>query len=93
MQTQSVSMKEEMFAQWETCLKNVKPFRRKRGKSECEDQKNLAQNSKFFPCYYDQRLCWHHPRGSDLLRAANFHANSDPEKEDIRYMPTRETHS
>ncbi|XP_015674243.1 myotubularin-related protein 11 [Protobothrops mucrosquamatus] len=34
------------------------------------------------------RLCWHHPRGSDLLRAANFHTNSDPEKEDIRAIET-----
>uniref|UniRef100_A0A8C4WL88 Myotubularin related protein 11 n=1 Tax=Gopherus evgoodei TaxID=1825980 RepID=A0A8C4WL88_9SAUR len=30
------------------------------------------------------RLCWHHPGGSDLLRAAGFHADSDPEKEDVR---------
>ncbi|XP_063173187.1 myotubularin-related protein 11 isoform X2 [Candoia aspera] len=34
------------------------------------------------------RLCWHHPRGSDLLRAANFHTNSDPEKEDMRAIET-----
>ncbi|XP_075763100.1 myotubularin-related protein 11 isoform X2 [Pelodiscus sinensis] len=32
------------------------------------------------------RLCWHHPGGSDLLRAAGFHADSDPEKEDMRSM-------
>ncbi|EMP31288.1 Splicing factor 3B subunit 4, partial [Chelonia mydas] len=30
------------------------------------------------------RLCWHHPGGSDLLRAAGFYADSDPEKEDVR---------
>uniref|UniRef100_A0A8C3T5J6 Myotubularin related protein 11 n=1 Tax=Chelydra serpentina TaxID=8475 RepID=A0A8C3T5J6_CHESE len=30
------------------------------------------------------RLCWHHPGGSDLLRTAGFHADSDPEKEDVR---------
>ncbi|XP_074836654.1 myotubularin-related protein 11 [Carettochelys insculpta] len=30
------------------------------------------------------RMCWHHPGGSDLLRAAGFHADSDPEKEDVR---------
>ncbi|CAM2108227.1 unnamed protein product [Caretta caretta] len=30
------------------------------------------------------RLCWHHPGGSDLLRAAGFHADSDPEREDVR---------
>ncbi|XP_019411714.1 PREDICTED: myotubularin-related protein 11 isoform X1 [Crocodylus porosus] len=30
------------------------------------------------------RLCWRHPGGSDLLRAASFHAASDPEKEDTR---------
>ncbi|XP_063001918.1 myotubularin-related protein 11 [Elgaria multicarinata webbii] len=34
------------------------------------------------------RLCWHHPGGSDLLRAASFHADSDPEKEDLRCMET-----
>lgn len=31
-----------------------------------------------------QRLCWHHPNGSDLLRAAGFHAASEPGSEDIR---------
>ncbi|XP_069508503.1 myotubularin-related protein 11 [Ambystoma mexicanum] len=30
------------------------------------------------------RLSWHHPAGSDLLRAANFQPNTDPEKEDVR---------
>ncbi|XP_060113259.1 myotubularin-related protein 11 [Heteronotia binoei] len=30
------------------------------------------------------RLSWHHPGGSDLLRAASFHTDSDPEKEDLR---------
>uniref|UniRef100_A0A8C8RL28 Myotubularin related protein 11 n=1 Tax=Pelusios castaneus TaxID=367368 RepID=A0A8C8RL28_9SAUR len=30
------------------------------------------------------RLCWHHPGGSNLLRAAGFHVDSDPEKEDVR---------
>ncbi|XP_054854919.1 myotubularin-related protein 11 isoform X2 [Eublepharis macularius] len=34
------------------------------------------------------RLCWHHPGGSDLLRAASFHADSDPEKEDMRSVET-----
>ncbi|XP_044305175.1 myotubularin-related protein 11 isoform X1 [Varanus komodoensis] len=34
------------------------------------------------------RLCWHHPGGSDLLRAASFHAESDPEKEDLRSVET-----
>ncbi|XP_053134260.1 myotubularin-related protein 11 isoform X2 [Hemicordylus capensis] len=34
------------------------------------------------------RLCWHHPRGSDLLRAASFHPESDPEKEDMRSVET-----
>ncbi|NXT35165.1 MTMRB protein, partial [Pelecanoides urinatrix] len=30
------------------------------------------------------RLCWHHPGGSDLLRAAGFHAASEPGSEDVR---------
>uniref|UniRef100_A0A8D0G1U8 Myotubularin related protein 11 n=1 Tax=Sphenodon punctatus TaxID=8508 RepID=A0A8D0G1U8_SPHPU len=34
------------------------------------------------------RLCWHHPGGSVLLRAASFHADSDPEKEDMRSVET-----
>ncbi|XP_053225358.1 myotubularin-related protein 11 [Podarcis raffonei] len=34
------------------------------------------------------RLCWHHPGGSDLLRAASFHPDSDPEKEDMRSVET-----
>uniref|UniRef100_A0A8B9SYL3 Myotubularin phosphatase domain-containing protein n=1 Tax=Anas platyrhynchos TaxID=8839 RepID=A0A8B9SYL3_ANAPL len=29
-----------------------------------------------------QRLCWHHPGGSDLLRSAGFHAASEPGSED-----------
>lgn len=33
-----------------------------------------------------QRLCWHHPNGSDLLRAAGFHAASEPGSEDIRCL-------
>ncbi|XP_065585215.1 myotubularin-related protein 11 isoform X2 [Cyrtonyx montezumae] len=32
------------------------------------------------------RLCWHHPNGSDLLRAAGFHAASEPGSEDIRCL-------
>uniref|UniRef100_A0A8C2TQ29 Myotubularin related protein 11 n=1 Tax=Coturnix japonica TaxID=93934 RepID=A0A8C2TQ29_COTJA len=32
------------------------------------------------------RLCWHHPNGSDLLRAASFHAASEPGSEDIRCL-------
>ncbi|NXL52215.1 MTMRB protein, partial [Podilymbus podiceps] len=31
------------------------------------------------------RLCWHHPGGSDLLRAASFHAASEPGSEDVRW--------
>ncbi|XP_072839944.2 myotubularin-related protein 11 isoform X3 [Pogona vitticeps] len=34
------------------------------------------------------RLSWHHPGGSDLLRAASFHPDSDPEKEDMRSVET-----
>ncbi|NXV22422.1 MTMRB protein, partial [Cepphus grylle] len=30
------------------------------------------------------RLCWHHPGGGDLLRAASFHAASEPGSEDVR---------
>ncbi|XP_069074335.1 myotubularin-related protein 11 isoform X2 [Pleurodeles waltl] len=32
------------------------------------------------------RLSWRHPGGSDLLRAANFQPNTDPEKEDLRFV-------
>ncbi|GAB0201057.1 myotubularin-related protein 11 [Grus japonensis] len=32
------------------------------------------------------RLCWHHPGGSDLLRAASFHAASEPGSEDVRCL-------
>ncbi|XP_040433910.1 LOW QUALITY PROTEIN: myotubularin-related protein 11, partial [Falco naumanni] len=32
------------------------------------------------------RLCWHHPGGSDLLRAAGFHAASEPSGEDMRCL-------
>ncbi|XP_061872123.1 LOW QUALITY PROTEIN: myotubularin-related protein 11 [Colius striatus] len=32
------------------------------------------------------RLCWHHPGGSDLLRAAGFHAASEPGSEDVRCL-------
>ncbi|XP_067169606.1 myotubularin-related protein 11 [Apteryx mantelli] len=32
------------------------------------------------------RLCWHHPGGSDLLRAAGFHGASDPQREDVRCL-------
>ncbi|NWZ57188.1 MTMRB protein, partial [Haliaeetus albicilla] len=31
------------------------------------------------------RLCWHHPGGGDLLRAASFHAASEPGSEDVRW--------
>ncbi|NXW24186.1 MTMRB protein, partial [Circaetus pectoralis] len=31
-----------------------------------------------------RRLCWHHPGGGDLLRAAGFHAASEPGSEDVR---------
>ncbi|KAJ7307181.1 hypothetical protein JRQ81_009168 [Phrynocephalus forsythii] len=34
------------------------------------------------------RLSWHHPGGNDLLRAASFHPDSDPEKEDMRSVET-----
>lgn len=34
-----------------------------------------------------QRLCWHHPGGGDLLRAAGFHPNSEPGSEDVRWVP------
>lgn len=34
------------------------------------------------------RLCWHHPGGSNLLRAASFHADSDPEEKDLRSVET-----
>ncbi|NWV08897.1 MTMRB protein, partial [Ptilonorhynchus violaceus] len=30
------------------------------------------------------RLCWHHPGGGDLLRAAGFHPASEPGSEDVR---------
>ncbi|XP_070622634.1 myotubularin-related protein 11 isoform X2 [Erythrolamprus reginae] len=78
-QTQSVGMREEMFACWNSCLNNVKPLRRKSGSEKYRSELKLS-----LFCCHDQRLCWHHPRGSDLLRAANFHTNSDPEKGDIR---------
>ncbi|NXB04526.1 MTRAA protein, partial [Cnemophilus loriae] len=31
------------------------------------------------------RLCWHHPGGGDLLRAAGFHPASEPGSEDVRW--------
>ncbi|NWX38518.1 MTRAA protein, partial [Notiomystis cincta] len=31
------------------------------------------------------RLCWHHPGGGDLLRAAGFHPASEPGSEDARW--------
>ncbi|NWW25869.1 MTMRB protein, partial [Falcunculus frontatus] len=34
------------------------------------------------------RLCWHHPGGGDLLRAAGFHPNSEPGSEDVRWGST-----
>ncbi|NWY64533.1 MTMRB protein, partial [Erithacus rubecula] len=33
------------------------------------------------------RLCWHHPGGGDLLRAASFHPASEPGSEDVRCVP------
>ncbi|NWR39928.1 MTMRB protein, partial [Tachuris rubrigastra] len=33
--------------------------------------------------FLPQRLCWHHPAGGDLLRAAGFHPASEPGSEDI----------
>ncbi|NXS07134.1 MTMRB protein, partial [Neodrepanis coruscans] len=33
------------------------------------------------------RLCWHHPGGGDLLRAAGFHPASEPGSEDVRWVP------
>ncbi|NXD46387.1 MTMRB protein, partial [Copsychus sechellarum] len=33
-----------------------------------------------------QRLCWHHPGGGDLLRAASFHPASEPGSEDVRWV-------
>ncbi|NXQ22247.1 MTMRA protein, partial [Peucedramus taeniatus] len=33
------------------------------------------------------RLCWHHPGGGDLLRAASFHPGSQPGSEDVRWVP------
>nr|XP_031362727.1 myotubularin-related protein 11 [Lonchura striata domestica] len=32
------------------------------------------------------RLCWHHPGGGDLLRAASFHRASEPGSEDVRCL-------
>uniref|UniRef100_A0A8C3UVB5 Myotubularin related protein 11 n=1 Tax=Catharus ustulatus TaxID=91951 RepID=A0A8C3UVB5_CATUS len=32
------------------------------------------------------RLCWHHPGGGDLLRAASFHPASEPGSEDVRCL-------
>ncbi|NXD03966.1 MTMRB protein, partial [Certhia familiaris] len=32
------------------------------------------------------RLCWHHPGGGDLLRAASFHPASEPGSEDVRWV-------
>ncbi|NXH49204.1 MTMRB protein, partial [Dicaeum eximium] len=32
------------------------------------------------------RLCWRHPAGGDLLRAAGFHPASEPGSEDIRWV-------
>ncbi|XP_063277281.1 myotubularin-related protein 11 isoform X2 [Prinia subflava] len=34
------------------------------------------------------RLCWHHPGGGDLLRAASFHPASEPGGEDMRCLET-----
>ncbi|NWR24241.1 MTMRB protein, partial [Emberiza fucata] len=34
-----------------------------------------------------QRLCWHHPGGGHLLRAASFHPASEPGSEDVRWVP------
>lgn len=42
-----------------------------------------------FPHFNERRiprLSWRHPGGSDLLRAANFQPNTDPEKEDLRFV-------
>ncbi|NXN82852.1 MTMRB protein, partial [Bombycilla garrulus] len=33
------------------------------------------------------RLCWHHPGGGDLLRAASFHPASEPGSEDVSTAP------
>ncbi|XP_077048296.1 myotubularin-related protein 11 isoform X2 [Agelaius phoeniceus] len=33
-----------------------------------------------------RRLCWHHPGGGDLLRAASFHPASEPGSEDVRCL-------
>ncbi|NWV42181.1 MTMRB protein, partial [Grantiella picta] len=32
------------------------------------------------------RLCWHHPGGGHLLRAAGFHPASEPGSEDVRWF-------
>ncbi|KAM8921742.1 myotubularin-related protein 11 [Pelodytes ibericus] len=32
------------------------------------------------------RWSWHHHRGSDLLRSAGFQSNTDPNKEDVRFI-------
>ncbi|RMB90732.1 hypothetical protein DUI87_32997 [Hirundo rustica rustica] len=34
------------------------------------------------------RLCWHHPGGGDLLRAAGFQPASEPGSEDVRCLET-----
>ncbi|XP_066062987.1 myotubularin-related protein 11 isoform X2 [Chamaea fasciata] len=34
------------------------------------------------------RLCWRHPGGGDLLRAASFHPASEPGSEDVRCLET-----
>ncbi|NXW47818.1 MTMRB protein, partial [Nyctiprogne leucopyga] len=38
---------------------------------------------------HPQRLCWHLPGGGDLLRAASFHAASEPGSEDVRWVLPR----
>ncbi|XP_030321080.1 myotubularin-related protein 11 isoform X2 [Calypte anna] len=44
---------------------------------------------RIFPHFEERRvarLCWHHPGGSDLLRAAAFHPESQPGSEDVRCL-------
>ncbi|NXI01212.1 MTMRA protein, partial [Pachycephala philippinensis] len=46
---------------------------------------NLKRTFAHFQERRVPRLCWHHPGGGDLLRAAGFHPNSEPGSEDVRW--------
>ncbi|XP_033375657.1 myotubularin-related protein 11 isoform X2 [Parus major] len=48
--------------------------------------RDLKQTFAHFQERRVPRLCWHHPGGGDLLRAASFHPASEPGSEDVRCL-------